>query len=280
MDVFVFWAVLGAGALHAGWNAVIKSGLDRFSSLLILSLVQSGIALLLIPLFPLPAAPAWACVVASAALHTGYKISLLRAYEHGELSQVYPLARGTAPLVVALVATLFFGEHAGPAKLAGIVAIGIGVILMSMKGGAGFRSLSPQALGYALCTALFTASYSIVDGIGARLAGTASGFIMFMFVGDGVLMSLYAVLARRSNYFQKILPAWREGLLSGAMSLASYWIVVWAFTQAPLAIVAALRETSVLFAMLFGLLILKEEALHWRWAAAILIVVGIALLRI
>lgn len=280
MDIFVFWAVLAAAAMHAGWNAVVKAGLDRFSSLLILSLMQSGIALLLLPLFPLPAAAAWVCVPLSAMLHTGYKIFLIRAYEHGDLSEVYPLARGTAPLIVAVVGTLFLGEAAASTKLAGVAGIGVGVILMSLKGGAGFRSLSRQALGYALCTAFFTASYSIVDGVGARLAETASGFTMWMFVGDGMLMVAYALLTRGSKSLVNLLPAWRDGLMGGAMSLGSYWIVVWAFTQAPLAVVAALRETSVLFAMLIGILFLKEPALRWRSAAAVLIVAGIALLRV
>jgi drug/metabolite transporter (DMT)-like permease len=280
VDLVVFLAVLSAAAMHAGWNAVVKVGLDRFSSVLLLSLVQSGFAVLLLPVFALPAPAAWPWIAVSALLHSGYKIFLIRAYEHGDLSQVYPLARGTAPLVVAVVGALFLGETMTAMKTLAVLAIGLGVIVMSLKGGADVGSIPLKALGYALATAAFTASYTVVDGVGARASGTASGFTMWMFAGDGAVMAAYAAAVRGRGIFASLKPAWRSGLAAGALSLGSYWIAIWAFTLAPIALVAALRESSVLFAMLIAVVLLKEEAGRWRWTASVLILAGIVLMRL
>jgi drug/metabolite transporter (DMT)-like permease len=280
VDPLVFAAVLGAALLHAGWNAVVKVGLDRFSSILLLALVQSGLALVLMPFFAVPDAASWPWLVASALLHTGYKLFLIRAYEHGDLSQVYPLARGAAPMIVALIGTALLGEVMGLPKTLAVVLIVVGVVLMSWKGGRNLASLPPAALAYALGTAGFTAAYTLVDGIGARLAGTASGFTLWMFIGDGLGMLAFALATRGRASLVRLLPAWRSGLAAGAMSLGSYWIAIWAFTQAPIALVAVLRETSVLFAMLIAVLVLREEAGRWRWAAAGLIGAGVVLMRI
>ena len=283
MDTVVFAAVLAAALMHAGWNAVVKVGLDRFSSVLLLALVQSGLALVLLPFFPLPAAPSWPWLAASALLHTGYKLFLIRAYEHGDLSQVYPLARGTAPLIVALVGAALLGEAPTLGRALAVAAIGLGVVLMSAEGRGGgggtARPASRKALAWALGTAAFTASYTLVDGVGARLSGTASGFALWMFVGDGLGMLLFALKARGQHALLRLLPAWRSGLAAGAMSLGSYWIAIWAFTRAPIALVAALRETSVLFAMLIAVFLLGERAGPRRWCAAALVTAGVMLMR-
>lgn len=276
-DPIVFLAVLAGAVMHASWNAVVKIGLDRFSSILLLALVQSGIALMLIPVFAVPLPGSWAWIAVAAVLHAGYKLFLIRAYEHGDLSQVYPVARGSAPLIVAVVAAVFLGELLTAGKFAAVLAIGLGVILMAVKGGG--AAPSRTAMVYALITAGFTASYTLVDGVGARLAGDASGFTMWMFVGDGVCMVAYAAVTRGAAGFRRLVPAWRSGLLAGALSLGSYWVAIWAMTKAPIALVAALRETSVLFAMLIGVVFLRERAGPWRWAAAASIVTGVLLMR-
>ncbi|MBV8686396.1 MAG: EamA family transporter [Alphaproteobacteria bacterium] len=274
MSLAVFLAVLGAAMLHAGWNAVVKLGVDRFSSVLLLALVQGGLALLLAPLFPAPAPAAWPWVVAGSCLHTGYKLFLIRAYGQGDLSQVYPLARGTAPLIVTVAGALFLGEAPTPVRAAAVLAIAGGIMLMAGKGG-----LSRAALAWALGTAGFTAAYTMADGVGARLAGSASGFAMWMFALDGLLMLAVALATRGRAAVAALAPAWRGGASAGAMSLGSYWIAIWAFTQAPLAMVAALRETSVLFALLIAFFLLKERVAPRRWAAGALILAGIVLMR-
>jgi drug/metabolite transporter (DMT)-like permease len=277
MTFGVFVAVLGAAMLHAGWNALVKVGLDRFSSVLLLGLVQGGIALLLLPWFGLPPATAWPWAIGSAALHSGYKIFLIRAYSHGDLSQVYPLARGTAPMIVGLAGAIFLAETPTPTRIAAILAIAGGIMLMA-GGGKGER-LSRAALLWAIGTAGFTAAYTMADGVGARIAGAASPFTLAMFVFDGLFMLGFGLIARGGGAVAALTPAWRSGLAAGAMSLGSYWIAIWAFTQAPLAMVAALRETSVLFALLIAFFVLREPIAPRRWAAAALILAGIVMMR-
>ena len=278
MTIGVFLALLGAALLHAGWNALVKIGLDRFSAILLLALVQGAIALLLLPVFGLPPAKSWPWVGGSAALHSGYKIFLIRAYGHGDLSQVYPLARGTAPLIVALAGAVFLGEAVGPLRFAAILAIAGGIMMMA--GGREGERLSRPALLWALGTAGFTAAYTLADGVGARIAGTASAFTLAMFFLDGLIMLGFGLVARGGAAVAALAPAWRSGLAAGAMSLGSYWIAIWAFTMAPLAMVAALRETSVLFAMLIAFFLLGERVAPRRWAAAALILAGIVLMRV
>lgn len=280
LDPVVFLAVLAAAVMHASWNAVVRVGLDRFNSILLLSMTQSGLALALLPFVPQPVAAAWPWVAGAAVLHTGYKLFLIRAYQHGDLSQVYPLARGAAPPMVALGGIVLLGEQLSPAGWAAVALIAAGVALMAFRGGSGLGRLSGQALAYALGTAVFVASYTLADGQGARLAGSATGFAMWMFVGDGLVMLTYAVATRGPRAPVAVFSSWRTGLPAGALSLGSYWIALWAFTRAPVALVAALRETSVLFAMLIGVVLLKEQAGRWRWAAALAIGAGVVVMRL
>ena len=281
MDLIVFLAVLSAAVMHAGWNAVVRAGGDRFASILLLSMTQSGLALVLLPFVATPAAPAWPWIAGASLLHTGYKLFLIRAYQHGDLSQVYPLARGAAPPMVALGGVVLLHEQLHPTGWLAVAAIAVGVALMAFRGGVGFTRLPGKALAYALVTACFVAAYTLADGAGARIARTATGFAMWMFVGDGLAMLTYALATRGAAGAARIvLPAWRTGLPAGALSLGSYWIALWAFTQAPVALVAALRETSVLFAMLIATVVLKEQAGRWRWAAGLCICAGVVLMRL
>ena len=282
MTATVFAAVLFAALLHAGWNALVKIGLDRFSSMLVMAIFQSGIALLLLPFFAAPAREAWPWLIVGSWLHTGYKLFLIRAYSHGDLSQVYPIARGTAPLIVTLVGALWLGEGLTPARLAAIAAIAGGILLMGQRDRGSPAPIAPGAapLRWALGTACFTAGYTLVDGIGARLSEAVSGFALWLFVLDGLSMIAVAAATRGRAGFAALLPAWRGGLAAGAMSLGSYWIAIWAFTQAPLALVAALRETSVLFAWLIAFVVMRERVAPLRWLAAALILTGVLLIRV
>ena len=279
MNATVFAAVLFAALLHAGWNALVKLGLDRFSSMLAMALFQSAIALLLLPFFPVPADESWPWLLAGTGLHTGYKLFLLRAYSLGALSEVYPVARGTAPLIVTLIGALWLGEALTPVRLAAIAAIAGGILLMAAPAAGSPLRANLPALGWALGTACFTAGYTLVDGVGARMAGSASGFALWLFLLDGAAMLAIGAGSRGRAAVSTLLSAWRGGLAAGAMSLGSYWIAIWAFTQAPLALVAALRETSVLFALLIGLVFLGERPNRLRLLAAAMIAGGILLIR-
>ena len=279
MTLGVFFAVLFAALLHAGWNAIIKRGLDRFSSVLLLTQVQGAIALLLLPWFAPPHPDSWPWIAAGGLLHAGYNIFLIHAYQHGDLSQIYPLARGTAPLIVAVASALWLHEAMAPLRVAAILSIAAGILLMARRG-RDSAPLSPRGLAFALATAAFTAAYSMADGYGARLSLSLSSFTMAAFVLEALLMLAYGFWVRGRRALAGVRPALPAGLVAGTMSLGAYWIAIWAFTLAPLAMVAALRETSVLFAMLIAAFFLKERVGPLRWTAAGLILAGILLMRL
>jgi drug/metabolite transporter (DMT)-like permease len=279
MDYTVFLAVLGAALLHAGWNAVLKSGDDPFVTVTHLSLCSGAIALLCLPWVSVPVPAAWIWLALSAVIHTAYRLLLIQAYRTGDLVHVYPIARGAAPLITAIGTLLLIGESIGTAGFLGVGALSFGVFLMSIRGGR-LATFDRRAVGFALGSALATASYSLVDGIGARVNGSGPSFALWMFVGNMLVMQALALAVKGPTIYRTLPATWPTVLAGGLMSMLAYFIVIWAMTQAPIALVAALRETSVLFAGLISLLILKEPFTRWRGAAAIIIVAGVALLRL
>ena len=279
MDPNVFLAVLVAALLHAGWNSLVKVGSDPFSTICVATLAQAAIAVPVLVLVPAPAVDAIPWIVASAVIHTGYKVFLVNAYENADLSQAYPLARGTAPIAVFLVTVIFLGAVFNQVETVAVLSISTGVVLMAFKGQYG-RPMNRRSFGYVIGTAVLIASYTVVDGVGARIAGTPSGYIMWMVIGDAIGMLAFAVLVGGRSAVPALLPVWRTGLGSGAMSLVSYWIAVWAFTIAPIALVAALRETSILFATFIAAFLIREPVGAWRWISIGLIVTGVVLMRL
>lgn len=279
MEPAVFLAVLFAAALHAGWNAVVKIGLDRFLSVTLISLAAAVVSALLLPFVPVPIADAWPWLLVSCLLHTGYKLFLIEAYQAGDLGQVYPIARGAAPLIVSVVMTVGFSEHLSPPATAGVALLVAGVWLMSAMGGRERAKLELRAVLYALATSVFIASYTLADGLGARINGDAHGYAVWLFFLDGLLMLAILTAKRGVRSVTALLAHWRSGLAGGAMSFGSYWIAIWAMTSAPIALVAALRESSVLFAAAISILLLREPMSRWRAAAAVIIVIGIILTR-
>lgn len=278
MDPFVFAIVLGAAALHAGWNAVIKQGSDRNATMLMMALMQAALALPLLPFVPAPAVESWGWLAASGLLHMGYKLFLTAAYNNGDLSQTYPIARGMAPLIVTVFSVAVLGTVLVSAQFLAVLCICAGVLILGFAGGQQVR-LRGRGLIYALITACFTASYTLVDGTGARVAGTSAGFVLWMVVIDAIGMAAYAAATRGWSAWRPLRHNLGPGLAAGAMSLGSYWIAVWAFTQAPIALVAALRETSILFALLIAALLSREAVSPLRWGAAGLILLGLVLIR-
>ena len=278
MDLSVFIAILAAALLHAGWNSVVKVGLDRYSAVLLLACVQALIALPLLPFVPAPAMASWGWIGISALLHTGYKIFLVKAYDYADLSQAYPIARGVAPFLVFLFSLVFLGVAFTWSETLSVLAICGGILVLALKGSDTGR-ISGRALLFSVATAGFTAGYTLVDGLGARVAGTASGYILWMVVGDAAGMIVHAIWRRGLFVNSSLRTSWRLGLSAGAMSLGSYWIAVWAFTMAPIALVAALRETSILFATIIAATVIGERVNCWRWLAAVCIVCGVILVR-
>lgn len=280
MDPFVFAAVLFAAACHASWNALIKIKLDPFATTAIITVACGVIALPTLPFTGLPPFESWPWVVGSVILHLGYYIGLTEAYRTGDMSQVYPIARGSAPLMTALVSTTFIGEHLGVLGWVGILALVSGVFLLSAKGGRDLTRIDRRAVGFALFTAVTICGYSITDGVGARIAGNPHSYSAALFVCDSACMLVFALARRGRSIVVDARSYWKIGLLGGALSVLAYWIAIWAMTIEPIAIVAALRETSVLFGALIAVFILKEPLRPARIIAAIMIVCGLALIKL
>jgi drug/metabolite transporter (DMT)-like permease len=280
MDSFVFTAVLLAAACHAGWNAAIKGGTDTISTTSLIAIGAGIVALGLLPFVGLPLKPAWPYVIVSIVIHLLYFIGLSESYRVGDLSQVYPLARGSAPLMTAALSTLLIGEALGALAWIGIVSLAAGVLLLSARGGRGLARFDAHATGLALFTATTISAYSLVDGVGARLAGSAHAYTASLFVGNGLALAGYGIARRGRKALPALVAYWRIGLAGGALQLVAYGIVIWAMTVAPIAIVAALRETSVLFGTMLAVLFLREPLRPIRIIAALMIVTGLMLIRL
>lgn len=279
MEPAVFVAVLAAAAMHAGWNAVLKLKIEPFLAMTLVTTLAGIVALPALPVFGFPRAEAWPWLIASVVLHLGYYIALTEAYRRADMSQIYPIARGGAPLLTALASLALLREPIALQAGIGIAILGGGVTLMSMRSGRHAR-LDPTALGFALLTAAIICGYTLVDGLGARAAGDPHAYSAALFVIDGLPLPLFALWRLGWTGVRPALHHLGPGLAGGAMSLGSYWIAIWAMTVAPIALVAALRESSVLFAALIAVLILKEPLVPARAIAALLILCGLALIRL
>ena len=280
MANFVFLAVLFAAACHAGWNALIKGGLDPLSSATLIVAGATVFSLAAVFFVPLPAAASWPYLVASSVIHLFYFAGLAEAYRTGDLGQVYPIARGAAPLMTAVAGTFIVGEHLGILAWCGIVALAFGVLLLSLRGGRDLAKLDRRAVGFALFTAVTICVYTVVDGVGARLAGNPVSYVLWGFIGICVCLAPYALWRNGHRLLADLAHFWQRGLAGGALQVVSYGVALWAMTLAPIAIIASLRETSVLFGALIAVLVLKEPLRAVRVAAALLIVTGLVLIRL
>jgi drug/metabolite transporter (DMT)-like permease len=218
--------------------------------------------------------------VASGILHTGYNLFLARSYRTGDMGQVYPIARGTAPMLSFLGAYAATGETLSNEGLAGLVVLVGGIWLIAMKGGRGSLRLDGPTLFFALGTSVFIGAYTITDGLGGRVSGSPSSYAGFVFILDALMMTAATVWLRGAGAFKAVKPHLASGLAGAAMSAGAYWMVIWAMTLAPIGAVAALRETSILFAVLLSTAFLGEPLTRWRIAGAALIVAGAGLLRL
>ncbi|MGH6768851.1 MAG: EamA family transporter [Xanthobacteraceae bacterium] len=278
MDSFVFTAVLFAAFAHAGWNAAAKRGLDPLVTTVLMAICAGLIGLALIPLVGLPAWPAWPWVIASALIHVVYFGALIEGYAAGDMGVVYPIARGAAPLMTAAATATLVAERIGLFGWLGVGLLAAGVGVLSLRRGA--AQLVRRAVGFALLTAVTICVYTLVDGIGARRAGSAHAYTASIFFGIGIAMASYAFVRRGPRVFALMAREWRPGLSGGALQIGSYGIAIWAMTVAPIALVAALRETSVLFGAILAVALLKEPLLASRVAAALMIVCGLVMIRL
>ena len=280
MENFVFLAVLFAALCHAGWNALIKVGLDPLSTTTLLGIGSAVVSLVCLPFAGLPAAAAWPWLIASAVIHLLYFAALIESYRTGDLGQVYPIARGSAPLMTAVASLVFVGEQLRLASWVGIAVLAAGVLLLSARGGRALAHIDRRAVGFALLTALTICAYSVVDGIGARLSRNPQAYVMLMLICTALLLGPYALWRDGRDVVPAMQRFWLRGLAGGALQLVSYGIALWAMTLAPIAIVASLRETSVLFGAVIAVIVLQEPLRAVRIGAALLIVGGLVLIRL
>lgn len=273
----VVLAVLFGALLHASWNVLVKSSTDKALDTALIHLLGSLIALPLLLLVGLPGSASWPFILASVVIHIGYYIALAGAYKHGDMGLTYPLMRGVAPMLVALSAVMTVGESLTPTAWAGVMGICAGVLVLGLSRHA---LDNRRATLFALANAVVIAVYTVIDALGARASGNALQYVVALFVLDGWPFA-FIVLARRGRaalpYARARWPVAAGGALA---SLGSYGIALWAMTRAPVATVAALRETSVLFAALLGTWLLKEQFTARRALGTCVIVAGVMALRL
>ena len=278
MPLEVTIAVLGAALAHAIWNAMIKSSRDVLLDMTLMVFFAGAVTAPFLLVVEVPVAAAWPYIVASMALHLLYYIALVGAYRAGDLSHGYPIMRGIAPLIVSVSALAWLGEAPTPTIWAGVLLICGGVLSL---GFVGFRwAESRVSLGWALANALVIASYTLVDAAGVRAAGKAESYVVWLFTLDALPFSLLILWWKRQVLVPYARQFWLRGLIGGGLSAGAYGVVLWAMTRAPVAAVAALRETSVIFAALIGAWLLKEGHIARRVAGAVTVAAGVVALKI
>ena len=278
MTLPILFAVLGSAFLHALWNSLVKVGTSRLGAMIALTLWGVPIGLVITALRPLPGIEVLPWLAGSLVAHFFYMFFLSSAYERGDLSRVYPIARGTAPLLVALVSGFVLTDTITLPQFTGVFVLALGVLLMAQGvfGSNENRRLIPFALG----SALATACYTLTDGQGARVAGDAVGFVAWTLTLNGLTFPPIMLLWKGPSILPRHPRVWIVGGFAAAASFVAYAISVWAMTVAPIALVAALRETSILFAVLIGWLAFGEKMTRGKALAALMIVLGVVVTRL
>lgn len=276
MPAGVFGVVLFAAFLHASWNAIVKRGGDTLLTMVLVTGSAALVAVLALPFLPAPARASWPFLAASTVIQCAYFLLVARAYRVADMSGTYPVMRGSAPLLVALAGTFWLGEALPSRAWAGVGIVCLGILGMA----AGFRrGTSREGLWLALANGVVIATYTLVDGIGVRKSGSPAAYTLWIFAIGGVIFVTGALWKRGRAFTAYAALNWHLGVLGGMGSLVSYGLALWAMTFSPVAVVAAMRETSILFATAISGLVLRERIGLVRIVAASLIAVGAIVLR-
>jgi drug/metabolite transporter (DMT)-like permease len=277
MPLEVFFTVLLAAALHAGWNSLVKINAEPIIAMGLMMACTSFVSLLLLPFVALPPPVMWPWLLLTLVLHFGYKVFLVKAYAQGDFGQVYPIARGSAPVWVLLFSMVFLAANFSTLQILAVLLIAAGVAALSR-----FKRGKPMSAGfyYAIITSLWIASYTLVDGYAVSEMGYVHSFVVWMFFLDGIVATIWAYRYNSKVFVASFSKHWFVAVGGGMMSMAGYWICLWAMTQVPVAMVAALRETSVLFGALLSSFMFKEYFGRSRWLAVVLICIGLALVKL
>lgn len=276
MPLSVFGVVLFAALLHASWNAIVKGAPDKLLTTILVAASAAAISALTLPFLAQPARESWPFLAASAVLQVGYYLLVARAYRGADMSQAYPLMRGTAPLLVALVSRFWLGEFLSPAAWAGVALICGGVLSLALAG----RGTNVQGVRAAVLNAVVIASYTLVDGAGVRASGAPVAYTLWLNLLSGVPLLAWVLAARWRTFLPYARTHLGLGVVGGFGTLTSYGLALWAMTHAPVAVIAALRETSILFATVIVVVVLKEKLSPARIAAVCLIAAGAVVLRL
>jgi drug/metabolite transporter (DMT)-like permease len=276
MPLPVFGIVLLGAVLHASWNALVKGSGDKLLATVAVALAAGLLAALALPALPSPARASWPFLAASTALQVVYYLLVAAIYHCADLGRTYPLMRGTAPLLVSAVGALALGERLPAAAWAGVATLCAGILAMAAGGIRGHG----RGMALALVNAVVIAAYTLVDGMGVRRSGSPVAYTLWIFLLTALPFAAWAALAARAEGGRFLAAHWRRGLAGGVGTVASYALALWAMTRAPVAVVAALRETSILFGAVIAAAVLKEKLGSARIAAACLIAAGAVLLRL
>jgi drug/metabolite transporter (DMT)-like permease len=276
MPPFVFAVVLLAAVLHASWNAIVKSAPDKLMGTILVAVGTGIVAAIVLPFLPPLARPSWPFLAASIGLQIAYFVMVARTYQVADMSLAYPLMRGTAPMLVALTAGMVLHEHLAALAWLGVGLICAGILLALFAS----RAASRRGVGLALANAAIIATYTLIDAVGARRSESAVAYSLGLFLGAAIPMLAWALSRRRSLFIAYATRYWRQGLAGGIGATASYGLALWAMTVAPVALVAALRETSIAAGTLLAATVLKERVDPVRWLSAAVIVAGACALRL
>jgi len=277
MSTMVVAVVLGSAVLHALWNALAHTAKDRLTAIALIALAAGLCSALALPFLPLPNAAVWPYIALSSVLEAIYSFGLVLAYRLGEFGRMYPIARGTSPLVVALVATFVIGQPLPEPAVVGVIVVCAGLLALALSDGLPTRGDLPAMLA-ALGTGCAIASYTLVDGVAVRKAGTVLGYSCWIFLIQAVIVLCVVAAIRRSRLLPSLRVGTLRGLGGGVISMTAYTLVLWAQTRGGLAEVATLRETSILIGAAIGAVVLKEGFGRLRVAASAGVVLGILLI--
>ncbi|MGO9569583.1 MAG: EamA family transporter [Desulfomonilaceae bacterium] len=279
MSVDVMLPILLGALLHATWNAVVRSAADKFLDTVLVTAGASVFAACWLPFMAIPDVASSPYLIASSVIHVGYFIFVALAYHHAELSFAYPIMRGTAPAFSAIAAALLLNEFPPVLGWIGVLLISFGVVVLSFDSWRS-GSLSLSSLLFALSNAGVIVVYTLVDGQGARLSGNAFSYTGWMLLLTAVPVILASLMLRPRKVTSYLRRNVARGLTGGACLVGSYGIALWAMTHAPIALVAALRETSVLFAMLIAVYFLGERISRLRLLSALMVGAGAIAIKI
>jgi drug/metabolite transporter (DMT)-like permease len=276
LSLAVTFAVIAAAVTHAVWNAIAHGIKDQTLAFALIGVGGIAVGIPLVILATMPRADCWPYLLGSVAIHIFYNLLLMQCYRLGEFSQVYPLARGTSPLVVSILAAIFIHEHLALPQIAGVLVVSAGLATLVLAGRRPGRAAFAAAVG----TGLTIAAYTTVDGVGVRLSGSPVGYIGWLMVLESLCVPMFAAVRRRDVLLKQPKRILLAGLAAGALSVLAYGLVLWAQTRGALAPIAALRETSVIFGAIIGTLIFREPFGRTRIAATVLVAAGIVLVNL